>query len=618
MRKNRWARKILGLVLLPALLAGCTPAQTAVTPAPTEIPAPSPSPIPTPAPTPMPEYRIIERETAPETKREPRDIYGEWAGYISQAGSEFPYAEVPTYAAKLNIDEQGAWLSLSLVQEFLGDEPRDGGLPLSYVRPNETALTFSAGEYAYKKGDMPLREDDGFTLEYHPFYDDKERDSSPVAGSSPAFYGATGDTHDMLYGTLEGWTLSFARLESEAMAKDLQERHIWPRWDLNFSNLDDNVRGVYSFGETGADNINTTNVFVYTDPAGYEHIRYNYNELFVPISLRGAGVFMEMEPVWSLGLGMSQTPVWKTLYTLDTETGMFVDVSERNREYYRDEILPEAEYTLTYERFSALAEPDYNAVEEYERYYNMAYIAAYGVEPAELPQLPEPKVNSETVFADMDGDGESETIQVMFFDIGKDWYGGGGVWFNVDGEWNIAYILTGDTMERKIGPGVELTFECAGPDGRRVELFTMSDDKVKRLTNGPIAGSALHPEAEDAIVFHGDGTATGYARPMFAPRLLMEIQYAEMTDEYYAGLIDSVYPKDGLYKLLPGEPLVLKEPLIAYLQAESESNVRQIEIFAGQSITPAFSDGWGFWGETASGQAFYAECDMPEQYPVFE
>ncbi len=562
-------------------------------------------------------------EPAPGPLDEPRDIFGEWAGYISQAGSEFPYAEVPTYAAKLTIDDQGAWLSLDLVQEFLWNEPVGGGLQLSYTRQDEASLAFSAEKYAYRQGDMPLDESDSFTLEYHPFYTNEEREAAPIIGSSPAFYRGTGDTHDMLYGVWEGWTLSFARLESEAAADELQERRIWPRWDLNFSNLDKNVRGVYGFGETGADNINTTNVFVYADPLGYEHIRYNYNELFVPQSLRSAGVFMEMEPVWSLGLGMSQTPVWETLYALDTETGAFTDVSESHREYYRDEILPEAEQTLLYERYDALSEPDYNAVEEYERYYSMACFAAYGHEPKELPQLLEPKANSDTIFADMDGDGESETIQVMFFDFNGDRYGGG-VWFNVDGEWNIAYILPGDTVEQEIGvvdwdistPGVELAFECAGTYDRGVELFTLSDGQVQRLTNGPIAGSALHPEAGDAIVFRGDGTATGYARCWFAPQIIMEQQYATSSDEYYAGLVDSVPPENGLYKLLPGKPLVLKEPLIAYL-TDSES-ARRIEIFAGQGITPTFSDGWRFWGKTASGQAFCAEFDTPEQYPVFE
>ncbi len=623
------ARRVLALTLLLALFAGCAPMRTdvtpgaAATPAPALTPSPSIAPVPTPSPAPQPEYRLIETESVPEPEQEPRDIFGEWAGYISQAGSEFPYAEVPTYAAKLNIDDQGAWLSLDLLQESLMDKPVGGGLPLSYARAGEAALAFSAGGYAYRQGDMPLKEGDGFTLTYHPFYTEEERESSPVAGSSPAFYSATGDTHDMLCGTWEGWTLSFTRLESEAATNELQERRIWPRWDLSFSNLDNNVRGVYSFGETGADNSNTTNIFVFTDQAGYERIRYNYNELFVPQGLRGAGVFMEMEPVWSLGLGMSQTPVWETLYTLNTGTGAFEDVSERYRGYYRDEILPEAERTLLYERCEALSEPDYNAAEEYERYYSMAYSAAFGQAPSELPQLPEPEANSETVSADMDGDGEDETIQVMFFDFSADQDGGVGVWFNVDGEWDIAYILSGDTVEREISvvdwdaekPGVELAFESLVLDDRRVELFTLSDGKVKRLTNGPIAGSVLHPGAEDAIAFNGDGTATGYARPWFAPRLLMEMRYAAMTDEHYAGLIDSVPPEDGLYRLLPGEPLVLKEPFEAYLQG---TDAQRIEIFAGQRITPAFSDGWLFWGETASGQAFYADCDTPERYPVFE
>ncbi len=68
---------------------------------------------------------------------------------------------------------------------------------------------------------------------------------------------------------------------------------------------------------------------------------------------------------------------------------------------------------------------------------------------------------------------------------------------------------------------------------------------------------------------------------------------------------------------MTGEALVLKEPLAAYLPAESDGDARRIEVLAGQRITPTFSDGWRFWGETASGQAFCAECDTPEQYPVF-
>ncbi len=631
------------LALTLALIALTVTACQAPDPAPSPSAAPTPVTSDTPPSPPKPEFTFVlpEPDKAPTPGPPSREegILGEWAGYISMAESDFLYSAIgfhpaseapPTYAAKLTLSESGAWLSLDLLtkeQDLSFTSPDmlapmgNFGASLNVLELNADAVTLKIADYAYAQHDaVPYEEGSAFVLAYHHVDDGQELSDSEIFQHTPAHVPTA--SNDMLYGKLGEWTISFARL-SEGPGED----HTYPYW-YGYEGIADGVRGAYGFGERGADNDFSTLVFVYSDAMGFEHIRMLYGDFSLPGSLKGRKCFVSWSPLMELGVSFMATPWWAKCYALSAETGVFTDVSEQNRAFYRDERLPSVKQSLIYSMYAhrpdGEVDDEYDQIQlEYDRkHYALVYEAAYGMRPDAMPELREPAVNSNTVFADIDDDGDADSIEIMFFNTldesSKEY---DAAWFRVNGVWRYTvmpgygasgqYIYPDFTVVDFDSEGAVVALEIASDSGTRVELYRLYDQAAMAdICNDTLWGGVLGETQR--VVFHGGGRATGFRRSAFSVDIIVTYEYSSE-----GGFLNLDWPEDGLFAAKAAKPLVLGAPLFAYLERDMSS--RAISLYPSQEVFPIASDE-GEWLKmhSASGQVFWVHCESEEDYPRFK
>lgn len=254
-------------------------------------------------------------------------------------------------------------------------------------------------------------------------------------------------------------------------------------------------------------------------------------------------------------------------------------------------------------------------------FYRRVYEATYGVRPDKLPELRQPKANSEVCFADIDGDGEDEAFEAMFFNYyDEDSPDYNSAWFCINGQWRH-WVYLGEGLRHSLcaidiwkdSPGVEIAFEIETELGPYARIFKFhGSGGMAYVDNDAIWGKVLGRTSSNLyLTIPGDGTATGFRRSIFSPDITVQFNYSSSGD-----FLNRDKPEDGLYETWCSRELILAKPLRAYLEKDTDS--QPVEVFAGQRITPYASDEreWLRF-HTASGQEFWAYFASEADYPEF-
>lgn len=513
-------RRILVVAICVILcLTGCSIPTTPTsesTSLPVDIPVTSSTPKTGIATTPVPV--VAEPESAP-------DLNGEWVGYLG--GDQVDFALEWTWAAKLNIRTQDAWLSLdrigheadTLGTPFIKPLVENAGAQLEILSRDDKEIILSIAEYAYYTDDEPpLPTGTQIVLNYMPVNDEQGADTLTVAKYIVQSYTRFPD--EVFEGEVQA--ASGSKLCAAAFARlslPNTESRSYPRWENELNNLSSGVRGVYTFGETGADNDNSSYIFVYADEQGYEHIRMTFCWIIGAARQGTSTAFITTEPEFFGQLSMASVPYWNTLYELDAATGEFIDVSAKYTDYYRDVYIPRYKWFLSEGKPGASA--DRESRESYEAKEEMlrrALAITEGKSPRKLPPVPTLRPNAPSITADVFGDGEPVLIEPCFLTVfPKNAPNYDAVKLRINGEWTHSFLFddivdaalyTIDIDEGK--PGVDLAFQLYDSVGAPyVDILGLMREGYAHYSSVKLWGMLPANDGELAVTIPGDKTATG-------------------------------------------------------------------------------------------------------------
>lgn len=502
---------------------------------------------------------------------------GEWVGYL---GEESKISSIKStswsdwaYTVKLNIGEN-IWLSMDRLEfsnetddtiggAYLKPPIENAGMRLSFNGIQGTKLIINLDQFAYHAGKTSLLPEGSLLeLEYYRIETEEDMDSD-IAFLSPLFRrGYT--TKEMLLGNIispSGEKLFIVRLAKMQEQRSSGIEYYEPYWLGNtahdsfwkeFVQSMPGIRGVYSFGEVGADNSFSTYIIVYTDNQGYEHIRLLFGEIFEGHRQDGSYAFIlnDWRTMNQFGLTVAGTISWRRAISIDVSTGEFVDVSRQHSDFFKQKI-PKLEWELA----TILLDSEYDHRYRAERDQLTALLRHYyeqveGEQPEDIySRLPKLEPNSPAIWADLDGDGSSEKIEPCFYGSeGKDSKTYEHVKFRVNSKWIYYPMFCGEgpheihIVDIDTGkPGVDLAIEDAENEcvyiyrhmldtytkqnGWKNEIQDDWEDMVVSLDSIKVLGALPENHGGLSIAMPGDGSICGARRSELIPELLLRVVY---------------------------------------------------------------------------------------------
>jgi len=205
----------------------------------------------------------------------PLTMQGDWAGYIF-GEPEYDWDDGRQLVALLRMqDEEHGVLG------FCADMTDKGSgcatVSVSYISDNEIHIKVDKWFYRTAHNEYTILPRD-FSINMEYWYEPTEADSEEYRdlfySTKTPFYHSS--SPGVLAGISEGdelIDLRFCKINED----------YFPVWYHQYDGLNDCLEGVFGFGESGADNIRTSNVFVFPLGDGSFRLRYIYAELGHPV-----------------------------------------------------------------------------------------------------------------------------------------------------------------------------------------------------------------------------------------------------------------------------------------------------------------------------------------------
>jgi len=272
----------------------------------------------------------------------PLTVKGDWAGYVYKEHHE-PWEIGIEFVMLLRMqDEERGILGFCAVTDY--NESRrmsdrgSGCAAVSVEFVDDSEILVKVDKWFYRNnhnGFEILPQDFSINLEYHrkPSFDDYDDYENSFYAMTPV-PSITGSSLDAMAGVSEsGQRFCFARIS--------EEEDVFPAWYHQYDGLNGCLEGIFGFGECGADNVDTSNVFVFPLNDGSFRLRYLYTELGYPI-VGDKGELGIPEYTIDHGVGelsRMRTEYWTCIWYPDKETKVAI-ASKRFKSFYRDRYIP--------------------------------------------------------------------------------------------------------------------------------------------------------------------------------------------------------------------------------------------------------------------------------------
>ena len=266
----------------------------------------------------------------------PLTMQGDWAGYI-YGEPEYDWDDGRTFVALLRMrDEEHGVLG------FCTDMSDEGSgcatVSVSHTGDNEVRLKVDSWFYRAAHGEHAILPKD-FSIDLGYFHKPAESDSEEYRGifystktPVPSYQGS--QPQAVLAGISEDDGFIDFRFGKISEAD-------YPQWYHQYDGLNGCLEGIFGFGESGADNVRTSNVFVFPLREGSFRLRYIYEDLGYPV-MGDNGAWGIPEYSMSHGIycgGYLSTYPWIYFWCPEKDTRV-INASKKFASFYKNQYIP--------------------------------------------------------------------------------------------------------------------------------------------------------------------------------------------------------------------------------------------------------------------------------------